>query len=563
MPDADARCSVAIVGAGVAGALLAFELARAGHRVLLLEAGPASGPRVDLVADYALAAVKTPRSPYRDNQPPSPVTSPDSEDDYAQAQPSSPFKFKSTYLRRVGGSTWHMLGNMPRLVPADFRLRCLYGVGVDWPLGYDDLEPWYGEAEHALGVAGDHRALDGLHGAHRSRPFPMSRIWPSYGDLAVERAAAGLQVHGIPVELTSTPQARNSRPYDGRPACAGNSSCVPICPIGAKYDGSVHVRKAVAAGAILWDRAVVTRIDLDRTTRRVRALRYTRWDEAGARREGFVTADLYVVAAHAIETPRLLLASPDPDAAPAGVANGSDQVGRNLMDHLQGQGATIVAEPLHPFRGPPTTVGIDSFRDGAFRARHAAFRLSIGNDGMGRSETPYAALGRLVDAGLIGTDLRTALRDRLSRQFRISYSTEMLPRPANRVTLADGPADAFGVPRAALAMTLDDYNRQAFAKALAVVSAVFDRLGAPDPERKMQEEDTYSGAGHIMGTTRMGRDPSSSVVDRDCRAHDHDNLFIVGAGVFPTGGTANPTLTVAALALRAARTVSTLLRTGP
>ncbi|MRI55310.1 GMC family oxidoreductase [Methylobacterium sp. DB1607] len=560
MSEADERWAVAIVGAGVAGALMAHELARAGHRVLLLEAGPTSGARLDLVDDYAHAAAKTPRSPYRDNQPPSPVTSPDSEKDYTQAGPAL---FKSTYLRRVGGSTWHMLGNMPRLLPADFRLHSLYGVGVDWPLVYDDLEPWYGDAERALGVAGDHHALDGLHGARRSRPFPMSRIWPSYGDLVVERAAAGLQVHGIPVALTSTPQARNSRPYDGRPACAGNSSCVPLCPIGAKYDGSVHVRKAVAAGAVLWDRTVVNRLDLDRTTRRVRALRYTRWDEACELREGSLAADIYVVAAHAIETPRLLLASQDPDTAPAGVANGSDQVGRNLMDHLQGQGAALVAEPLYPFRGPPTTVGIDSFRDGAFRTDYAAFRLSIGNDGMGRSETPYAALGRLVDDGLIGMELRTALRDRLSRQFRISYSTEMLPRPSNRVTLAGGPADRFGMPPVMLAMALDDYNTQAFSNALAVVSAVFDRLGAAHHERVMQPRGTYSGAGHIMGTTRMGKDQRASVVDLACRAHDHDNLFIVGAGAFPTGGTANPTLTVAALALRAAQTVSSLLRTGP
>ena len=306
----------------------------------------------------------------------------------------------------------------------------------------------------------------------------------------------------------------------------------------------------------------MTRIELDKATRRVRALQYLRWGEQG-RAQRRLQAKIYVLAAHAIESPRLLLASKDAETAPMGVANGSDQVGRNLMDHLQGQAATIVAEPLYPYRGPPTTVGIDEFRDGDFRASHAAFRLSIGNDGMGRVESPFKALEDQLASGLIGSRLRTTLGERLIRQFRVSYSTEMLPRAENRVTLADGPPDQFGMPRAVLTMHLDDYNKRAFEKALALISRIFDRLYAPRTERKPQPKDTYSGAGHILGTTRMGHDPKTSVVDRNCRAHEHDNLFIVGAGTFPTGGTANPTLTVAALALRATVAIANVLRHGP
>jgi choline dehydrogenase-like flavoprotein len=559
MPELE-HFDVAVVGSGVAGALIAHRLALRGHRVVMLEAGEIGRERVDLVGTYALAAQKTPRSPYADVQPPSPVVSPDNENDYIQ---TGPLKFKSTYLRRVGGSTWHMLGNMPRLVPGDFKLRRLYGVGVDWPIDYDDLEPWYGEAESALGVSGDHEELDGLLGAHRSRPFPMSKIWPSYGDLEVGRAIGGLTVDGTAVMLSTTPQARNSRPYDGRPACAGNSSCVPICPIGAKYDASVHVRKAEQAGAVLRQRCVVARLVVDPATRRVVSVEYIEWTDPTRPRFG-LSATFVVVAAHAIETPRLLLLSADPEIAPNGVANGSDQVGRNLMDHLQGQGAAIVSRPLYPFRGPPTTVGIDTFRDGPFRATHAAFRLSIGNDGMGRTESPYDTLATLLGKNLIGTELKTALRDRVSRQFRISYSTEMLPSADNRVSLASGPPDDFGLARAQLSVGLDDYNRRAFAKAQAVISAVFDRLEAPSSERRFPPNlDSYSGAGHILGTTRMGTDPATSVLNSECRAHEHDNLYIVGASAFPTGGTANPTLTVAALALRAADTLDTRLRRGP
>ena len=553
------HCDVAIIGGGVAGALLAHQLAMKKFNVVVLEAGPRGAARRDLVSPFALAAIKTPRSPYVDNQPTSPVTSPDSENDYFQ---NGSAKFKSTYLRRMGGSTWHMLGNMPRHVPADFRIAETYGVGVDWPISYDDLEPWYCLAEGELGVSGDHAELDGLLGAKRSKAFPMTKIWPAYGDIVVKKAIEGLHHDGVHVRLTTTPQARNSRPYDGRPACAGNSSCVPLCPIGAKYDGTVHLKKAAAAKAAIWDRAVVTRIKIDPSSHRVAELQYARWDDSG-KTEGTLSADIYVLAAHAIESPRLLLASKSADAAPNGVANCSDQVGRNLMDHLQGQYAGVTASPLYPFRGPPTTVGIDNFRDGPFRSTHAAFRLSIGNDGMGRVKSPYKSLQKQIDAGLIGSELRTALENRLIRQFRISYSTEMLPSPGNRVTLADRPPDEFGVPPPLLTMELDDYNKRAFRKAGELISCIFNRLEVPSDDRVEQPADTYSGAGHIIGTTRMGRNSGCSVVDPDCRAHDHDNLFIVGASVFPTGGTANPTLTVAALALRAAEQISTSLQRGP
>ena len=143
--------------------------------------------------------------------------------------------FKSTYERRVGGTTWHWLGNCPRLLPSDFKSESLYGFGKNWPIDYETLEPWYCQAEKELGVAGDHEQLNGLFGAHRSEAFPMNRIWPSYSDLKVAEALQDSahrwpEYNDEPMVLFCTPQARNSVPYDGRPVCTGNSSCVPICP---------------------------------------------------------------------------------------------------------------------------------------------------------------------------------------------------------------------------------------------------------------------------------------------------------------------------------------------
>jgi len=224
------------------------------------------------------------------------------------------------------------------------------------------------------------------------------------------------------------------------------------------------------------------------------------------------------------------------------------------MDHLQGVGTALSREPLFPFRGPPTISGIDVFRDGEFRRLRSAFRMSLGNDGWGRVETPYDTIFKLVkDQGLFGDKLKERLSDLVTRQFRISYSTEMLPRDYNRVTLSE-QKDALGIPRPKLQMKLDDYNRLGFQKAWGVMRAIFTAMKA-DEISTPTDPNKYSGAGHIMGTCRMGEDPASSVVDAECRSHDHPNLFIIGASVFPTGGTANPTLTVAALALRAVDTI--------
>jgi glucose dehydrogenase len=539
-----------VIGAGIAGAMIAWKLAQKGLRVVMLEAGEGDGERerVELVGNYARAIRKTTGSPYLRGLGDNKAPFPDGEDDYYVQEKDAP-KFKSTYLRRAGGSTWHFLGNVPRFIPADFRLRSLYGVGVDWPIGYDDLEEWYGKAEKEMGVSGDHAEWNGLFGAHRTGEFPMSKVWQSYSDEIVKAAIEGKKFEDVELRVLSTPQARNSQPYQDRPACAGNSTCVPICPIGAKYDGGVHVRLARQAGAELQARTIVRRLEVDRDGR-IGAVYFVRWDGS----TGSVRGRIVVLAAHAVESPKLLLLSRGEYAPENGVANSSGQVGLNLMDHLQGQGGAILPQPVYPFRGPPTTSGIDAFRDGGFRSTRAAFRMSLGNDAWGRLASPRdVLLKELLPPGatLFGTELRKRFCDRITRQFRISYSTEMLPSAENRVTLSDqDDSSGFGIPRPKLAIKLDSYNLAAFDYAQRVIDCIFDLLGAT--EKKFPEKGTYSGAGHIMGTCRMGDNPKCSVADRHCRSHDHANLFIAGASLFPTGGTANPTLTAAALALRLA-----------
>lgn len=539
---------VVVIGAGVAGAMVAYRLAKAGARVLMLEAGSRNASRAQLVGAYAIAAAKTPHSPYVQAETDAKAPSPDSPTDYYEQPPAPHLLYKSTYERRTGGSTWHWLAHTPRLLRNDFRMRSQYGgpnlpaAMVDWPISYDDLEPWYCEAEREMGVAGSQSEWDGLFGSQRSKAFPMSMIWPSYSDLWISDRINGKVFEGAEYRVRSTPSARNSEIYDGRPPCAGNSICVPLCPIGAKYDGTVHVAKATAEGASLWEQCVVTKLgkDADGSVHTVHFLTYGGVPQS-------VTAEVVVVAAHAIETPRLLLMSE--------IANSSGQVGRNLMDHLSKSTFGLAPEKLFPFRGPPSTSGIESFRDGDFRKDRAGFRVSLNNDGWSRNNAPYAEIIDFVtNKQLIGAELQSAVFERVARQVRLSCSVEVAPDPNNRVELST-VKDALGLPRPKITFTPPDYSFKGLAQATKTMADMFRLIDATEVALGT-DPTAYDGAGHIMGTCRMGNDPKLSVVDAQCRAHDHQNLFIAGASVFPTVGSPNPTLSLAALALRTAEHIA-------
>ena len=523
MTDTD----VVVVGAGISGALIAVGLARDGVKVTMLEAGPEMD-RAAGVDRFRASAARVPESAYPDSKHAPRPTVLDLDGYYVQ---DGPEQFGSTYERIAGGTTWHWLGTALRLQPNDFRMRSAYGVGVDWPISYDDLEAFYLQAEDEIGVSGkDSSDL----GAPRSGPFPMPEIPQSYLDTHWQTAAGK-----VGLRVVSTPQARNSVQRHGRPACCGNSSCIPICPIGAKYDATVHLAEAKKLGAKVVTDAVAHHVEVTRPNVTVRYL-------APDRSERAITGRVLVLAANAIETPKLMLMSRSADS-PNGLGNDNDQVGRYLMDHPTQLSWALAPMPVYPYRGPLSTSGIEMLRDGAFRSTRAAFRIEIGNDGWSWPQgdpTVQAAAEGAKHA--VGARAMAELGHRLERHVRLASLTEPLPDDRNRVTLAD-KKDALGLPRPALDYRTGTYATDGLTAARKVHQELFEALGATG----VKHWDGPQGAGHVMGTCRMGTDPKTSVVDDRLRVHGAPNCFVVGSSVFPTVGTANPTLTIAALSLRA------------
>ena len=529
------EADVVIVGSGVAGSLVAWRLAEAKLKVLILEAGPRID-RTEALKLFLAARDKNISAPF----PPLPYAPATQRqngwaDYYINAGPDI---FRGTYMRGVGGSTWHWAGSVLRYRPSDFRMRSRFGVGLDWPISYEQLEPFCDEAEQALGVAGSNTET---WGAPRKSQYPMPPIPPTYLDNVVARVLGPLGM-----SLGVFPQARNSIFYDERPQCCGSASCVPLCPIGAKYDASVHATKAEQAGARLETDAVVYRLETD-DSRHISEVFFRRSDGTTGSAKGRVV----VLAANAIETPKLLLMSRH-DRMPKGVANSSDTVGRYLMSQIDQVTRGLTRVPIYPYRGPVLTSAIREFRDGPFRRKHSAIGTSLSNEGWRHSMGPQATALALINQGLRGQRLQHEIARRIARELTIGSTAEALPDASNRIVPDETKTDAIGIPRPRISYRIDDYAKAGLTVAMRRHETIFAALHSTE----VKTFPMVTSSGTILGTARMGSDPRRSVVNRDLRTHDHPNLFIVGGMVFPTAGVQPPTLTIAALALRASAKIN-------
>lgn len=512
-----------VVGSGIIGSLVARKLALAGASVLILEAGPRV-TRAELVARFRNS---TRRSDWMSPYPPAPwaphpIYQPEPNNHIVQA---GPYPYAAEYIRQVGGTTWHWAAHAWRNVPNDFRIKSLYDVGVDWPFTYDDLEPFYQEAEEIMGVSGADNT-----GSPRTQPFPMEPVAEPW---AMRRLRERL-APDYPVVSNTT--ARNSRPYDGRPACCGNNSCQPICPIDAQYHGGLSADAAEAAGAKLVANANVYKLEHDEKGNIVAALYYDP-DKVSHR----VTGKTFIVAANGIESPRLLLLSQS-DKFPNGLANSSDMVGRNLMDHPSTSLTFDADEEVWLGRGPQSPSSINIMRDGAFRSEHSPYRLDFTNisrvDGATRS---------LIAAGVYGQELEKRLRWSAAREMNVKNVLEVLPDPERRIALSS-EKDALGLPKPEAHYSIDDYTRKGHERSQQDFRRIAELMGGTN--LRFSKEGEFANNQHICGTLSMGNDPKTSVCDQWGRAHDHENLFLAGTAVLPTSSTCNSTENGLAVALR-------------
>ncbi|WP_101296611.1 GMC family oxidoreductase [Halegenticoccus soli] len=539
-PGADRRPSdrvdVCVVGSGPAGALIAAALAERGRDVVVLEAGRRFDP------DERLEQMERSIRPGGGA-----VWEMGGERDAFTSTGERRYPLNAARVKGVGGSTLHWQGMVMRLHESDFERRSRDGVADDWPIGYRDLRPYYARAEAELGVAG---ADDNPFAPPREEPFPMPGFRPSYADSLFAEACGRLGV-----VTHSVPNARNSEPYDGRGGCVGYGTCKPVCPSGAKYTAEVHVARAEEAGARVVDRAPVQRLEHDRAGETVEAAVYATPDGRTYRQE----ARRFVVACGGVETPRLLLLSKS-EKHPDGLANSSGLVGRYFMDHLfAGMGGRLdeptrqnhvgfITSECHQFYDDPgrATAGIPG-ADADF----APLKLEFLNYA-GPSPVEMA-----LSADEWGDDLLASLREAYGNEIGMGALVGQLPRAENRITLDPSRTDDRGNPVPAIRWRIDGRTRRTIERANEIQRAILNELGV-EITWTVGPENT-GPAFHHMGTTRMGTDPEESVVDPELRTHDLDNLWIASSSVFVTGGAMNPTLTIAALALRAAERVDATL----
>jgi choline dehydrogenase-like flavoprotein len=499
----DDEVDMVIVGCGAGGGVLAQRLARAGWRVVVLERGPFWDPDTDWVSDEEGSA----HLYWNDTRI------------IGGGDPVEMGKNNSGH--GVGGSMVHYAGYTPRFHPSDFMVATTDGVGADWPISYRDLKPHYERIERELPVAGQDWPWGDPH-SYPHAPHPVCG--------AAERAWAGALKHGV--QMRVGPVAITNGVFGNRPHCIYRGFCLQGCKVNAKASPLVtHVPDAIEHGAEIRADSMAIHLEVDG----VGSCAGVSYIHDG--HERFQRAATVAVCGYSIETPRLLLHSTS-TRFPDGLGNTHDQVGRYLMVQGAPQVAGRFPELLRMYKGPPPEVSSEQFYE-TDPARGFARGFSIQTV----SPLPIGWAEHVLAEGHRGAALREYMRD-YNHWAVLGSLCELLPLSENRVTLADTlDSNCMPVPRIDYTQCPNDRASIAFAK--QTLHDIWESAGAQD----VLTIDRYA---HLVGGCRMGTRASDSVVDRDHRVWGSSNVFIADGSVMPTQGSANPALTIMALAARLA-----------
>lgn len=531
------KVDAVVIGAGAGGGVVAKELATNGLSVVLLERGRWYGPnddRKDDLRNQRTSILGNNSGPEDDGNPRVVVDLDGRERIVSPSEPSY-----SNNAACVGGGTLTYGAQAWRYHPNDFRMRSVYGAPEgstleDWPIGYDDLEPFYEKAEWEIGVSGDDSGNPFK--GERKKPLPMPPLAPTREHAILQAAAGRLKLHPFHI-----PMLRNSVPYNGRPGCMRCRWCAGFaCEVNAKCGTqNTVIPIALATGECeLRTGAMVKEIRFDQRGHATGVAYFDQNDRLQSQE-----SDLVVVAGAATETARLLLHSRHA-LFPNGLGNRFDWVGRNLQGHTYTGASGYFQEDVYDDLGPGAGIAICDFNHGNPGLRGGAMlanefiRLPIQFAGMLPPGTPRW-----------GKANKDAMRKYYRHTIVIQGPTQEMPMWESRVRLDAKVRDRWGIPVLRISGDKHPHTLEVSTAMAHKAQAWLKEAGAIETWLKVAGRAT-SGGQHQAGTCRMGRDAKTSVVNEHCRVHDVDNVFLADGSVHVTNGGFNPVLTIMANAYR-------------
>jgi len=531
----------AIVGSGAAGGIIAKELSTAGFSVVVLEQGPRLTESDFIHDEFGMLM----RNRYANDQATQPQT-------FRATPAAAPQAAQSLiYGRMVGGSNAHFTGNCWRLHPSDFNeASTLGGIAgtalADWPITYDELEPFYTKVEWEIGISGEPGPFD----PQRSKPYPMPPLPVKSSGVLMDRGARALGLHSQPA-----PMAINSISYNGRPPCQHCGFCLGfMCEFRAKSTSMVAMLPlAEATGRCeIRPASYAARIEMS-ADGRARGVSY--FD--AQKHLQLQRARAVVVCANGGETPRLLLNSATTGFA-QGLANSSGVVGKHLMFNTYFGADAQFEQPLNEYKSVQNTrIVMDFYDTDPKRGHYGGGAIDARFD---RYPITYALGGLPPSAPKWGEAFARELASQFTRSMFFGCHGTSLPLERNSVSIDPALKDAWGLP--AMRITYEDHPddlanaRFLVAKAMEIAHAAGARTAWP------QTVQPQTQSVHLLGTCRMGNDPKNSVVDRFHRAHDVKNLFICDGSSLVTSSRGQPTMTISALAFRAGAHIAAFAKRG-